>query len=180
MKITYDYQSFCAGWLVSGLILSPAALAEIDRNMESRGAGWAETIIQAAASPGSILQRAGFIQQSRSLTLRHLTVRHGYAEGSGSVSRRGGGVGLDGGERELEHVAMAVRFAVLLAPYQQPMSTTSGTGPASLRCSAVMVEQSEISMAHWPSSTRCCAATKPVVVARSTASGAMSLSARPM
>jgi predicted outer membrane repeat protein len=83
----------------------------IDRTIEIRGQGAEGTIIQAAPSPGSVVQRVIFVEPSRSLTLRHLTIRHGYADGSSSASRRGGGVYLDAGELELEHVALVANRA---------------------------------------------------------------------
>ncbi len=83
----------------------------IDRNIEIRGAGPDQTFIQAAASPGAVTQRVIFVEASRDLSLRQLTVRHGYADGSSSVSRRGGGIYLDGGVLTLEFVALAANRA---------------------------------------------------------------------
>ncbi|MCC5865580.1 MAG: hypothetical protein JJU31_10710 [Wenzhouxiangella sp.] len=70
-----------------------------------------ETIIQAAASPGAVVQRVIFVNSGQQLLLRHLTIRHGFADGSSSISRRGGGIYLDGGQLELEDVILTANRA---------------------------------------------------------------------
>lgn len=83
----------------------------IDRDIEISGVGSNETIIQAAASPGAVVQRVIFVNSGQQLLLRHLTVRHGFADGSSSISRRGGGIYLDGGDLELEDVILTANRA---------------------------------------------------------------------
>lgn len=78
----------------------------IDRNIEIVGGGEGETIIQAAAGPAEVTQRVFLVEPGQRLELAHLTVRHGFADGSSSSSRRGGGIYVDGGELDLAYVVL--------------------------------------------------------------------------
>jgi predicted outer membrane repeat protein len=79
---------------------------DIDRDIEILGEASETTVIQAAAEPNTASQRVITVQSGRKLELRHLTIRHGYASATGSPGSLGGGIYLDAGELELEHVVL--------------------------------------------------------------------------
>ncbi len=78
----------------------------IDRNIEIVGEASDTTIIQAAATPNTASQRVITVQSQRNLALRHLTIRHGYANATLTPNSLGGGIYLEGGDLELEYVVL--------------------------------------------------------------------------
>lgn len=78
----------------------------IDRDIEIVGEASETTIIQAAAAPSTASQRVITMQSGRKLELRYLTIRHGYAAATLAPGSLGGGIYLDGGDLELEHVVL--------------------------------------------------------------------------
>ena len=83
----------------------------IDRDIEIVGEASETTIIQAAAAQSAASQRVITVQSGRKLELRHLTIRHGYANATLAPGSLGGGIYLDAGDLELEHVVLAANRA---------------------------------------------------------------------
>ena len=84
----------------------------VDRSIEVVGDGMEDTIIQAAATPDTASNRVFTVSSSDdTLTLRDLTVRHGFASGVSGVNSRGGAVYLSGSALEAEHVAFVANRA---------------------------------------------------------------------
>lgn len=84
----------------------------VDRSIELIGAGIAETIIQAAESPDSADGRVITVTAAEhALSLKQLTLRHGFAGTASGVGSRGGAIFLPGSTLDLEHVALVANRA---------------------------------------------------------------------
>lgn len=79
----------------------------VDRDLTIEGLGRSFTTVQAAATPGSALARVFFVTPGIAVTLRDMTIRHGFDQSTGE----GGAIYNNGADLTLEDVDLVSNWA---------------------------------------------------------------------